>query len=237
MALKPNVKAPVEYRKKIKKNVDVDPIDIIAVLDRSGSMWNLLSDTIEGVNAFLGGQKALTEDDSTVKVYLFDSMSEVRINKIRDSLLSDWKPITASDFRPDGWTPLLDAVGKVLSENINRIDESRKKLFLIMTDGYENSSREYTTSKLKTLITKARSKGWQFVFLGADVDTWGLGQSIGLPRYSSFGAQGQSLGAFYTTNMTMSTNTYRGSSVGVRNATLDLNVGDAEDELSVDKTA
>ena len=157
--------------------------ELVFILDRSGSMYGLEQDTIGGFNSMLAKQKA-DSGEAFVTTVLFDH----RIRVLHDRLpLGEVKPMTEHDYTVGGSTALLDAVGSTI-KHIARIHKyahphhkPSKTLFVIITDGMENASREYTYDKVKSLITHEQEKyGWEFLFLGANIDAAAEGARFGI---------------------------------------------------------
>lgn len=160
-------------------------IEVVFVLDRSGSMSGFESDTIGGFNSMLNKQK--NED---AKVYVSTVLFDNRIQVLHDRVeIKDVEPITEKEYYVGGCTALLDAVGRSI-KHIAKVhkyareeDRPRKTLFVIITDGYENSSHEYTYRDIKKMISKEQEKyGWEFIFLGADIDVASEADSLGIRR-------------------------------------------------------
>lgn len=158
--------------------------ELVFILDRSGSMAGLESDTIGGFNGMLGKQKR-EEGEANVTTILFDD----EIETIHDRFpLEVVKPLTEEDYYVRGCTALLDAVGGTVKkvENIQKHlpEELRaeKVIFVITTDGMENASQEYSTDMVKKMIERNREKGWQFLFLGANIDAAEEAEKIGISR-------------------------------------------------------
>ena len=146
--------------------------ELVFILDRSGSMGGLESDTIGGFNGMIKKQQK-EEGEANVTTVLFDD----QIETIHDRFpLEIVKPLTEEDYYVRGCTALLDAVGnnEKKVENIQRrLPDDRKAekiIFVITTDGLENASREYTSNMVKKMIEENQKNGWQFIFLGANMD-------------------------------------------------------------------
>lgn len=174
---------------------------ICLILDRSGSMAGRETDVIGGVNSFIEEQKKLP-DPASVAFVRFDTQA---IERFRPMMaLSEVKPLITDEFQPRGGTPLLDAVG----QTVTALDEDWKReqpercICVIVTDGQENSSREYTKSKIKELIQSRQDSGkWAFIYLGANVDAFAEACSMGISLSNIGGYQNTSLGnkALYST--------------------------------------
>lgn len=161
--------------------------ELVFVLDRSGSMETLTSETIGGFNSLINKQKAESNDDEVyVTTILFDDKSEVLHDHKR---IEDIPRLTENEYYARGCTALLDAVGntiKKVSKNIKSMPLSQKTskvLFVITTDGYENASTVFSKSKVKKLISKHQEKdNWTFLFLGANIDAISEADSIGIRK-------------------------------------------------------
>lgn len=146
--------------------------ELIFIIDRSGSMSGLESDTIGGFNSMLQKQKA-EEGEANVTTVLFDDQIDIIHDRFPIHVV---KPLSAEDYYVRGCTALLDAMGTTIKkmENIqNRLPEkmrAEKVIFVITTDGLENASQEYSYSMIKKMIARAQKKNWQFLFLGANID-------------------------------------------------------------------
>lgn len=147
--------------------------ELVFILDKSGSMGGLERDTIGGFNAMLKKQKAV-EGNCYITTVLFDNDYVLLHDRIDIKAVS---PITAKEYQVGGSTALLDAIGRTIHKigNVqkNTADDycAEKVMFVIITDGEENASREYSSDKVKAQIEWQKAKnGWEFIFLGANIN-------------------------------------------------------------------
>ncbi len=159
--------------------------DINIVLDRSGSMESVKSDTIGGFNSFLSQQKSV-DGEATITLVQFDDIYETVYKAVP---LSDAKSLNNDTFVPRGMTALLDAIGRTILEAGNRLaslnEDQRpdKVIFVILTDGQENSSREYDKHRINEMIQHQRDVyKWEFIFLGANQDAISTADSMGIAQ-------------------------------------------------------
>ena len=158
--------------------------EIVFVLDRSGSMEGLEADTIGGFNSTIKAQKMM-EGEAFVTTVLFDDKIETLNDRIS---LDKIEPMTQKQYFVRGCTALLDAVGQTIThiKGIHKYareeDVPEKTIFIITTDGMENASREYSYSKVKELISEQTKKGWEFIFLGANIDVGATADDLGISR-------------------------------------------------------
>ena len=152
----------------MKKNLT----ELVFILDRSGSMSGLEEDTIGGFNAMIEKQKK-EPGQALVSTVLFDHQSEVIHDRID---LREITPMSRQQYYVRGCTALLDAVGGAIKHigNVHKYareeDRPEKTLFVITTDGMENASRCYSYDRLKEMIESRKKNGWEFIFLGANID-------------------------------------------------------------------
>lgn len=163
----------------MKKNLT----EMVFILDRSGSMQNLTSDTIGGFNSMIENQKN-EEGEAFVTTVLFDDNYELLHDHVN---IQDVKPITNKEYYARGCTALLDAVGKTINSIGSRLsgtpedERPDKVIFVITTDGMENASREFNKKTVKEMIEHQQDKySWTFMFLGANMDAVGEAASLGI---------------------------------------------------------
>jgi uncharacterized protein YegL len=166
-------------KKRMKKNVT----EVVFILDKSGSMAGLETDTIGGYNSMLNKQRK-AEGEAFVTTVLFNHQYELLHDRINVRGIS---PITERDYEVGGTTALLDAIGFSIQKigNVQKYtsEEERadKVLFVITTDGMENASREFSPDKIKKMIKHQKEKyGWDFIFLGANIDAISTAAQFGI---------------------------------------------------------
>ncbi len=159
--------------------------ELVFILDRSGSMSGLEADTIGGFNSMIEKQRK-TDGICYVSTVLFDDESLVLHDRVN---LSEVKPMTDDDYTVRGCTALLDAIGDAI-HHIGTVhkyarpeDVPEHTVFIIMTDGMENSSRRYTSDRVKKMIESKKEKyGWEFLFIGANIDALETAERYGIER-------------------------------------------------------
>lgn len=161
-------------------------MELVFILDRSGSMSGLESDTIGGFNSVLEKQRKNKTGQINVTTALFDNEYELLHSKIP---IQEVKPLTEKEYFVRGSTALLDAIGKTISQvkaeqnKLKTKEKSGKVLFVIITDGMENASKEYTINTVKKLISEQKEKeNWEFLFLGANIDAIKTAESFGIEK-------------------------------------------------------
>ena len=159
--------------------------ELVFILDRSGSMSGLESDTIGGYNGLLEKQKQ-EEGEAVITTVLFDDHVELLHDRIS---LRGVAPITEKEYFVRGSTALLDAIGKTISKIGNaqkhtaEEERAERVLFVITTDGMENASREYSLKLVREMIERQKERyGWEFLFLGANIDAAETAESFGIHR-------------------------------------------------------
>lgn len=164
--------------------------DIVFILDRSGSMAVVEDETIKGYNDFLKKERK-NEGKVLVTTVLFDDCYEVLYSREN---INQVKKLTNQEYYARGCTALMDAIGKTIVTMDKEINDDNRVLVVIMTDGLENASKEYNRELVKKMIKK--HKKWEFVFLGANIDSYAEGSSIGIAKskIANFRQDGKSVG-------------------------------------------
>ncbi len=159
--------------------------EIVFILDRSGSMSGLETETIGGYNSMLEKQKK-EEGEAVISTILFDNQVEILHDR---KTLEKVEPITDKEYYVRGCTALLDAVGSAihrvgkLQKELPEEERPEKTLFIITTDGMENASKEYTYDKLRKMVEKKKRKlHWEFIFLGANIDAVQVAGQFGVAK-------------------------------------------------------
>ena len=157
--------------------------EIVFILDRSGSMSGLEVDTIGGFNAMLEKQKQ-EPGEALLSTVLFSDRCQILYDRVD---IQKVEPMTAQQYQIGGCTALLDAIGGAVHHigNVHKYareeDRPGKTIFVITTDGMENASRIYSNEKVKKMVEHEQEKyGWEFLFLGADMDAFAVARSFGI---------------------------------------------------------
>ena len=158
--------------------------ELVFIIDKSGSMSGLENDTLGGFNRLLHEQKELDE-----RCYVTTIFFNTNVSLIHDRTeLSEIVPLKRDDYKPGGATALLDAMGYAIAKTERmlkgtlRHNHPHNILFVIITDGEENASREYSKQTIKELVTHKEKEGWVFTFLGANIDAFAAADNLGIRR-------------------------------------------------------
>lgn len=156
---------------------DSVPLYVTLILDETGSMQSCKGAAIAGFNQYV---ERLRQDPAETRftLTLFNSgKTEVRYRSIPVSAVQD---LDVETYRPQDTTPLYDAIGRTLTLARREAPAEGKKFCVILTDGLENASQEYTRQQVFDLIKQCEQQGWMFLYLGADHDVWSAGESLGV---------------------------------------------------------
>jgi uncharacterized protein YegL len=214
---------------------------IVFILDRSGSMRSIARDTIGGFESFLETQKE-QPGSATVTLVQFDDQYQVDYKDI------DINEVPKLQFTPRGWTALYDAIGKTVSEMMaEKQPEDTKTIIVILTDGEENRSTEYTYGSVQNLLKEAQdSLGWEVIFVGANIDAVKTASSLGIKAsnsvtfdYTSKGAVDVMAAVSYATSSLRgrSFSYADGSTLDAQNLDMSKMYADLKNNASIDPNA
>lgn len=167
---------------------------IFMVVDKSGSMQSVRSDVIGSINAFIDEQKAVP-GECKMTLAQFDSEDPYCVTYDNKDI-QEINHLTPNDYIPRGNTPLLDAIGRGITDLRAKIDAMRWNekpeaiIFVVQTDGQENASTQYKLQQIKDLINKETNNGWEFVFLGVGPDAMTQSTSMGFSAANSISYAG-----------------------------------------------
>ena len=189
---------------------------VYILLDRSGSMESLWDEALSSINTYVRDLAA----DTKVTLAVFDDYAGVNYIKLRDKVKSQaWPQVTRTEVAPRGGTPLFDAAGKMLNEMIE--NDHRKAIFVCMTDGFENASKEFNKAQITAKVEQAKKNDWGIVFLGADFSK--VGDSAGAIGISTGSTVNWRKGMFDvgTQYLNVKTASYAAAAEGQGYATMD----------------
>lgn len=162
----------------------------LLVLDESGSMSSIEKQAVDSVNETLqsvrAAQKKYEDQEHFVSFVTFNSDGiKTILDRVEAQRAED---ITPAQFNPDSCTPLYDAIGISVNELKKSVAENDKVLVTIITDGYENASKEYNKASVKALTEKLGKEGWTFAYIGANQDAMAVSHDLGIKNAMNFQA-------------------------------------------------
>lgn len=162
----------------------------VIILDKSGSMSSIARQAIDGVNETIGSIRSAQEKNPDQKhMVMLVAFCGCEMKVIYDNVpVAEAKTLTDKDYRPCCMTPLYDAVGSTITRihSLKSSDDNSLALVTIITDGYENASREFTLTALKSLIDSYKEQGWQFTYIGADHDVEQVAYTLNIDHSMQF---------------------------------------------------
>lgn len=198
---KPSAEINVAENTEVK-SVDTDEtkrVHNLIILDESGSMQSIYQPALTGVNETLqtirGAQKEHENQIHFVSLIAFNSghYDQIYWNTLADNAID----ITRKQYRPDGCTPLYDAMGRSINELRRNVAEGDVVLVTVITDGYENSSEEYNRTTIKKLVEAMKSEGWVFTYIGANQDVESVACSMSIDNHLEFDTDDASTNAMF----------------------------------------
>lgn len=178
--------------------------ELVFILDRSGSMAGLESDTIGGFNSLIEKQKK-EDGECYVSTVIFDNVSEVLHDRVK---FAEVNKMTEKEYTVRGATALIDAIGGAIHhiKNVHKYirpeDVPEHTMFVITTDGMENASHQYSSDQVKEMIEEQKEKcGWEFLFIGANIDAVETAAKFGInsDRAVNYHADTVGTGVLYET--------------------------------------
>lgn len=206
----------------MKKNKDV--VEIVVVLDSSGSMQIIKNDTIGSFNSFLSSQKEL-EGKANLTLITFSDKTAV----IKEGIdIKEVSPLNTETYQPHGGTALLDALGTTF--NNLELKSPKKAIVCVITDGEENSSKEWKFDQIKHKTKAAEARGWQVLYLGANQDAFKVSRGLGISQFNTAAYYSDPMGIRNAgLAMNVATQNYRGGVSGQSlQATYDALIGEKE---------
>ena len=168
--------------KKNGKSTTPDVIHVQIVLDRSGSMSSIAAATVDGLNGFLTKQRVVP---GICRLSLADFDSQEPFRLLTDAIpIAEMRDLGPEDFQPRGATPLYDALGLAIERCDARAaaNPDEDQVLVIVTDGYENASTDFTGEQIAKLLKKRQAKSWTVLYLGANQDSFAVGNALNLSR-------------------------------------------------------
>ena len=165
-----------------KKEKKAGKSRVVFILDKSGSMLSKAEDVIGGFNGVLAEQQTM-HPETILTLVLFDTEYNIIC---KDVEIAKVPKLTKEVYSPNGWTALIDALGKAIVETKKSTSKKDNVLFIIDTDGLENSSKEYSKADVKKLVEEQQKAGWEFIFTGAGIDSFSEASSYGISLGTTF---------------------------------------------------
>jgi len=224
-----------DAKEKIKAKIEAAKSDgtdeIVCIIDRSGSMWSIKEDAAGSLNSFVSDQAAV--GDANLTIVEFDNNIETVCDRVNINEAKEYK------LEPGGSTALLDAIGSVVANNLKYNALDGKTVVVIITDGGENASQEWSRDDVFSLIEERKADGWEFLFLASNQDaiTTGMKYGFDMDQTVSFAndARGIQAANAMASAYTTTTRAYsKGEAMAIKKQYVDMNVSDLSDTGAVD---
>ena len=164
----------------------------LLILDESGSMHSIYRQALTGANETIqsirAAQEQYADQDHRFTFVTFNTISPNIKTVIDDAPIGEVKDLTENDYRPNACTPLYDAMGMSVTALEQKVKEGDRVLVTVITDGYENASREYSGMAIKEMVSRLREKGWTFVYIGANQDAVEVAKGLDIHNSMNFSA-------------------------------------------------
>ena len=177
----------------------INAVSSYILLDRTGSMSDIWDEALGSVNAYAAAVGKVEDGEAddletSVTLAVFDHQEGFQFDVLRKEVQPDaWANVTNDEVSPRGMTPLFDAINRTIT--MAEADNPEKAVIVIMTDGYENSSREVTREGAKAALDRAEARGWEVVFLGAEFASFGDADAVGVSASKQMAVSAGSLSA------------------------------------------
>lgn len=167
----------------------------LMILDESGSMQAIYNAALTGANETIqtirAAEEAHPDQDHKFTFVTFNTYGPWIKTVFNDVPIAEVRDLTMGDYRPNACTPLYDAMGTSITALERKVKEGESVLVTIITDGYENASREYSGAAVKAMVDRLREKGWTFVYIGANQDAVEVAKGLGIPNSLNFEADNE----------------------------------------------
>jgi len=219
---KEKIKAKIDAAKK-SNGID----EIVCIVDRSGSMWSIKEDASGSLNSFVSDQAEV--GDAKLTIVEFDEKIDIVCDRV------DIKEAQEYKLDPRGSTALLDAIGSVVSNNLKYNTKDGKTIVVVITDGGENASKEWSRDDVFKLISERKEEGWEFLFLASNQNAIAVGGTMGFASDETISYSNDAIGTQHAHAVgSLYVSTMRSSSRGIAQAAKKEYVAVHSHSLSID---
>ncbi len=184
----------------MEQNNDIKKITVhnLMILDESGSMQAIYNAALTGANETIqtirSAEREHPDQEHRFTFVTFNGINPGGKTVFNDVLIGEVRDLTTEDYRPNACTPLYDAMGNAITTLEKKVKEGESVLVTVITDGYENASREYSGAAVKAMVDRLREKGWTFAYIGANQNSVEVAKGLGIKNSLDFSAD--ELGTF-----------------------------------------